>query len=213
MIQSPFAFWLQGLAIGFGLIVAIGAQNAFVLRQGLRRRYRLPVALVSALGDIVLIALGVGGLGSLIAGRPLLAAGATWGGAAFLIWFGIRSLRSAFHPGSLDVSRQADGPNGVKAAVLTALGFSLLNPHVYVDTVVVLGGIGAQIDAGMARAAFGLGAMTASTLWFFGLTYGAGLLAPLFQRPLAWRILDTAIAAIMWFIAASLIWETMGQVG
>lgn len=194
---------LEGLVVGFGLIVAIGAQNAFVLRMGVRRQFPFTVALVSTLGDVALIALGALGLGALLTVNPLLVRAATWGGAAFLAWFGVRSLRSALRPQVLDLG-EAGGPTTARAAALTALGFSLLNPHVYLDTVVLLGSVAAR-HTGEARLAFALGASLASALWFFSLAYGASRLAPLFRTPLAWRALDLAVTAVVWTLAARLL--------
>ncbi|BDP44498.1 amino acid transporter (plasmid) [Deinococcus aetherius] len=194
---------LEGLLVGFSLIVAIGAQNAFVLRAGLRRQHPLTVALVSTLGDVLLITLGALGLGSLIAASDLLRTLATWGGAAFLFWFGFRSLHSARQGGHLDLS-SSSVPTSIRSAALTALGFSLLNPHVYLDTVVLLGTVASR-HVGTERAAFTLGASLASAAWFFALAYGAGRLVPLFQHPLAWRVLDVLIAAVVWTLAVRLL--------
>jgi L-lysine exporter family protein LysE/ArgO len=212
MTLSPDAL-LRGFGLGAGLIIAIGAQNAFVLRQGLKRRRPFLTALVSTLGDMTLIALGVAGLGSIIAGSDLLTTVARWGGALFLLAFGLRSFRSALKPAALELDK-ADLPlpdeatPSVRATILTALGFSLLNPHVYLDTVVILGSLGAGYPPGE-RASFALGAMTASTLWFFGLAYGAAQLTPLFRRPSTWRALDVIIGVIMWTIAFSLVAEAL----
>lgn len=195
--------YLEGLSLGAGLIIAIGAQNAFVLRQGLRRRHTFVTAALCTLCDVVLISLGVAGLGALIAGRPALLTAATWGGAAFLFFYGLRSFRSALRPGSLEAA--VDGADtGLRATVLAVLAFSLLNPHVYLDTVILLGGIGARHPA-PERPVFVAGACTASLLWFFGLAYGSGLLAPLFRRPSTWRALDGLVGCIMWAIALGLV--------
>lgn len=196
-----FAF-LKGLGIGASLIVAIGAQNAFVLRQGLLRQYVLTCAAICTLCDMALINCGVAGMGTLIAQNPMLLNAAKWGGAVFLAAYGARSAWAAFHSGGLAVTRESNRSHA--AIVISAFSFSLLNPHVYLDTVVLLGAVGAQ-QQGAARAAFTIGAMTASALWFFGLGYGARLLAPVFARPAAWRVLDGLIALIMWMIALSLV--------
>lgn len=196
-----FAF-LKGLGIGASLIVAIGAQNAFVLRQGLLRQYVLTCAAICTLCDMVLIYCGVAGMGVVIAQSPALLTLAKWGGALFLIAYGARSAWAAIKSGGLAVAGEAAPSHA--AIVLSAFSFSLLNPHVYLDTVVLLGAVGAQ-QIGDARPAFTVGAMTASTLWFFGLGYGARLLAPVFARPVAWRILDGLIALVMWMIAVSLV--------
>jgi L-lysine exporter family protein LysE/ArgO len=204
MISLPIL--LEGFGLGAGLIVAIGAQNAFVLRQGLRRSYLFATASICTLSDMTLIALGVAGLGSIIAQTPILTFAATWGGAVFLLFYGFRSFRSAAQPGALQAESASQRPSSLRRTLLAALAFSLLNPHVYLDTVVILGSVGAQHPVGE-RASFGIGAMLASTTWFFGLVYGAAWLAPLFQRPAVWRALDVVIGCIMWIIAASLIWE------
>jgi len=193
----------EGLLVGFGLIVAMGTQNAFVLRAGLRRQHPFTVALVSTLGDVLLIGVGALGLGSLINASDVLRALATWGGAAFLAWFGLRALRSALR-GAHSEPDVVAVPTSVRASALTALGFSLLNPHVYLDTVVLLGTVAAR-HVGMERASFALGASLASATWFFALAYGAARLVPLFERLVAWRVLDGLIAAVMWVLAARLL--------
>ncbi len=200
-----------GFALGASLIIAIGAQNAFVLRQGLARDHTFAVALTCVLCDVTLIAAGAVGFGGLVARFPTVASVAAWGGAAFLAVYGALSLRSALRPHTL---RAEDAPaHGMFAstgsAVTATLAISLLNPHVYLDTVVLLGSVASQYPAGM-RTWFTLGAMAASTIWFFGLAYGARLLEPLFAKPVAWRVLDGVIAGIMWWIAASLV---LGQLG
>jgi len=196
-----FAF-LKGLGIGASLIIAIGAQNAFVLRQGLLRQYVLTCALICTLCDMVLIYCGVAGMGLLISSSPQLLTFAKWGGALFLLAYGARSAWAAFSSGGLAVA--GDAMPSHAAIVASAFSFSLLNPHVYLDTVVLLGAVGGQ-QIGPARIAFTAGAMTASTLWFFSLGYGARLLAPLFAKPIAWRVLDGLIAVVMWMIAVSLL--------
>lgn len=193
---------LKGMGMGAGLIMAIGAQNAFVLRQGLLRRYVFICALICTLCDVALISAGVAGMGSLIVAHPQLLTLAKWGGAAFLAWYGLRSAIAAFKAGALDAASQ--GVGSYTAAVAAAFSFSLLNPHVYLDTVVLLGAVGGQQPDG-GRIEFAIGAMSASVLWFFGLAYGARLLAPLFARPIAWRVLDALIAVVMWVLAASLL--------
>ena len=196
-----FAF-LKGLGIGASLIIAIGAQNAFVLRQGLLRQHVFTCALICTLCDMVLIYAGVAGVGALITAAPNLLVFAKWGGAAFLIIYGARSAWAAFHSGGMAAKDEV--PRSHLATIVAALSFSLLNPHVYLDTVVLLGAVGGQQPEN-ARGVFAAGAMTASTLWFFGLAYGARLLAPLFAKPIAWRILDGVIALVVWLIALSLL--------
>jgi L-lysine exporter family protein LysE/ArgO len=196
---------VAGFLLGGSLIVAIGAQNAFVLRQGLRRRHVFAVAAICAASDAALIAAGVGGLGSLIAAQPSLLVAARVGGALFLFAYGCRSFLRAARPGQL-LAGGGGGDDSLAAAVAACLAFTFLNPHVYLDTVVLLGGISAAY-AGLDRVAFAGGAATASVVWFFGLGYGATFAAPIFARPAAWRILDVAIGIVMWTIAASLVRE------
>lgn len=186
---------LTGLAAGLGLIVAIGAQNAYVIRQGLLRRHHLPIAALCFVVDAALIVVGVAGLGAVIAGSVLLARAAAWGGAALLLLLGGLALRRAWSGGrALD-----DGPAAPKRlgpALMTALALSVLNPHVYLDTVILLGGIGAQYPGGE-RILFAAGAIMASAVWFFGVALAASAAAPLLRRPGAVRLLDAVIAAIM----------------
>ena len=192
--------YVAGLGTGLSLIVAIGAQNAFVLKQGLMRHHVFWVCLFCALSDAALILLGVTGMSRVLSAAPVLAEAMRWAGAAFLIWYGARSFRAAWQGG------EALRPEGNRAtlvrtfAVIAALTW--LNPHVWLDTVVLLGTVSAQWpDPG----AFGLGAMTGSFLFFFTLGYGARLLAPVFARPRAWQVLELGIGVLMWSIALALI--------
>lgn len=194
---------LTGFLIGLGLIVAIGAQNAFVLRQGLTGRHVLAVTVVCAVADAVLILAGVAGLGTLVQSSPALLAAATLGGAAFLSVYALMAARRALSRSELHAA-PAEGPSGLGATLAAALAFTLLNPHVYLDTVVLVGSLSAQFEGG-ARAAYALGAMTASAVWFTSLGFGARLLAPVFARPGAWRVLDAGIALVMAAIAAGLV--------
>jgi L-lysine exporter family protein LysE/ArgO len=196
----------QGFALGASLIIAIGAQNAFVLRQGLARAQVFLVAGLCSLSDAGLIALGAGGFAALVAALPALAAAAAWGGALFLFVYGARALLAALRPGRLEVGGGA--VTGAWKAIALTLAVSLLNPHVYLDTVILIGSVAAQL-APPERLGFTLGAMTASFVWFFGLALGARRLAPLFARPIAWRVLDLAIAAVMWSIAGALVWDQL----
>lgn len=205
------AGWLPAFAAGVGLggslIIAIGAQNAFVLRQGLRGAHVFTVALICVVCDVTLIAAGAIGFGGLVSRFPAVTAIAAWGGAAFLLFYGAMSLRSALRSEVLHAEKpEAHGTlSSLGAVVAATFAVSLLNPHVYLDTVVLIGSIAAQYPW-ETRVWFAAGAMAASTVWFFGLAYGARLLAPLFERPVAWRVLDIGIAAIMWWIAAGLVW-------
>jgi len=196
------AVFFQGLAVSAGLIVAIGAQNAFVLAQGVRGAHRLQIALACASSDALLIALGVGGAGALIASQPALLALARWGGAAFLLVYAAMALRRAWHGESMTLP--ADSQQSVWRVLLATLAVTWLNPHVYLDTVVLLGGVAAQLPA-QERFTFGLGAALASWLWFFALAYGARLLAPLFTRPTSWRVLDISVALVMLIVAYQLL--------
>jgi len=192
----------SGFATSAALIVAIGAQNAFVLRQGLARAHVLPVVLVCALSDALLITLGVAGLGALVQASPLLLDVARYGGAAFLIAYGAASARRALSDHALGAGGRASTDLG--AALAACLAFTYLNPHCWLDTVVLLGAVATQQPAAE-RASFGGGAVLASAVWFFALGYGARLLAPLFARPLAWRLLDGTIALVMGSIAVALL--------
>ena len=193
---------LSGLGFGLSLIIAIGAQNAFVLRQGLRREHVLPVVVICALSDAVLITLGVGGLGSLLQLVPWLITVVRIGGAAFLIVYGALAARRALRPSAL-VAADDGTTTPVWTAVATVLALTWLNPHVYLDTVVLLGTVAGTY--GDERWWFGLGAVAASILWFTALGFGARLLRPLFAKPAAWRILDGIIAIVMIAIAVSLL--------
>jgi L-lysine exporter family protein LysE/ArgO len=195
---------VEGFLLGFGLIVAIGAQNAFVLRQGLMRRHVFVVAAICAASDAILIVAGVAGLGRLVQSAPRLLTVVTLAGAAFLFVYGAIAFRRAFHPGSLLAAKTDETALG--ATIAACLAFTFLNPHVYLDTVVLIGAVSARYDLGGA-VAFGGGASIASVVWFFGLGYGARLLTPIFARPAAWRVLDILIGIIMWSIAARLAME------
>ena len=193
--------YLNGLGMGAALIMAIGAQNAHVLRTGLLRQQVGATVAVCILVDMALICLGVAGVGTLVQSSPLLLAAARWGGAAFLLWYGLRSWRAVFAGASLTIQAQAAVPD-LRAAVLAALALSLLNPHVYLDTVVLLGAIGGHFPASE-RPLFALGAMTASLLWFSLLGYGARWLSPLFTRPVAWKCIDVLTGSTMLALSAS----------
>ncbi len=203
--MQPLLSALAGLGLGLSLIVAIGAQNAFVLRQGLRREHVLVVVLICALSDAALIALGVGGAGVVFTALPWLVDVIRWVGAAFLTVYGILAARRALRRPTPDGLR-ADAGTGttLAAAVGTTLALTWLNPHVYLDTVLLLGSVGST--HGDTRWFFAAGAALGSVLWFSALGFGARLLAPLFARPLAWRILDGVIAVVMIALAVSLVW-------
>lgn len=185
---------LSGFLSGAALIIAIGAQNSFVLRQGIRREHVLPIVLVCAGADAMLIAAGIAGLGALIKSAPLILDVTRYGGAAFLFAYGLIAARRALQPHLLTVDSSMG--TSLKAAMATCLAFTFLNPHVYLDTVILLGSMANQCGAN-GRWVFGAGAVTASFVWFFALGYGARLLCPLFSKAVAWRILDALIALIM----------------
>lgn len=195
---APF---IQGFGTGGGLIVAIGAQNAFVLSQGVRKNHHLIIALICIICDAIFIFAGVAGFGGVVSSNPTLTRWVTWGGVAFLFFYGLRSLRSALQGGSIDTNDMA--VRTLKAAIITTLAVTLLNPHFYLDTVILLGGVSSQFQ-GQSRLYFMMGAICASTLWFISLSLGGQLLAPMFKKQISWRILDSLVCATMWTIAASL---------
>jgi|SRR5210317_1026784 L-lysine exporter family protein LysE/ArgO len=194
---------LTGFLLSLSLILAIGAQNAFVLKQGLKKHHIFWVCLVCALSDAVLIFLGIVGFGAATKVLPALESIARYGGALFLLAYGVKSFMSAFRT-SHALEPAGDIPETLSRTVLTCLAFTWLNPHVYLDTLVLIGSIATQYE-GVSRLQFGAGAIAASVLFFFSLGYGARFLTPLFQRPAAWKILDFAIGLVMFAIATSLV--------
>lgn len=202
MISPVFSAAIAGFLLGASLIIAIGAQNAFILRQGLLRQHVFILSLICALSDALLIAAGVAGLGTLISQSPKLITAVTIGGALFLFSYAIIAFRRALKPEVLKAANA--GEARLWPAIAACLAFTFLNPHVYLDTVVLLGSLSAAYE-GQARLAFGLGAATASFVWFFGLGYGARLLEPVFARPASWRVLDFLIGAVMSAIGLSLV--------
>jgi len=194
------AVFVQGFGLGVGLIVAIGAQNVFVLTEGARGRRPWLVAGLCTACDALLIALGVGGVGSLVAGSRALSGWLALGGALFLLGYGLRALKSALRGGSMALDSSATAPS-TRAILLTALGVSLLNPHALLDTVVLIGGLAGRLG-GPERLAFGLGAASASACWFFSLSLGGRILAPLLARRQVWRALDGLVCLTMWMLAA-----------
>ena len=195
--------YLKGFIVTFSLIVAIGAQNAYVLKLGLLKQYVLMAVLMCITFDFILISAGVFGLGYFIQGNQLLINGIAIFGIIFLCFYAIISFRSAFKNASL----QVDGTvktNPLKQVVSLILVFTFLNPHTYLDTILLIGGIGANIQNDL-KIYFLLGAVSASTIWFFSLGFGARLLIPLFKMPITWKILDISIGIIMLIIAYTLI--------
>ena len=195
---------LQGFSLGASLIIAIGSQNAYVLRQGLRKEYVFTVCTICFTCDVILIVLGVAGFGTLIGSSTALMLFARWGGALFLFLYGAKSFLSAFKTQVLLVDTSDKPATDFQWAVATTLALTLLNPHVYMDTVVLLGSIAGQLPE-YERAAFAIGASLASLVWFYALGYGARILTPLFNRPAAWKFLDVLIGCIMWTIAWNLV--------
>jgi L-lysine exporter family protein LysE/ArgO len=192
--------FIPGFLAGLSLIIAIGAQNAFVIRQGLTKKHVLLVVAICALSDAVLIFLGIGGLGAIIQGLPWLLEVIRWFGVVYLAWFGIKSLRSAFKNQSLDASGVQSGT--ASKVVLTVLGFTWLNPHVYLDTVILLGSIGNQFGDG--KWIFATGASVASVLWFSAIGFGAKAASGVMRKPSFWKALDIVIAVVMFSIAIML---------
>ncbi len=188
---------VPGFLTGLSLIIAIGAQNAFVIRQGLSRSHVLLVVLVCAASDALLIFLGTGGLGTLIQSKPDLLEFIRWFGVLYLSWFGLKSLRSVFSSQSLEVEDGASST--MKTAIFSVLGFTFLNPHVYLDTVILLGSIANQFEDD--RWFFALGASTGSFVWFAAIGFGAKAASRFMSRPIFWKILDSIIALVMFSVA------------
>ncbi|WP_130803586.1 LysE/ArgO family amino acid transporter [Acinetobacter ihumii] len=193
--------YFAGLLLGFSLILAIGAQNAFVLKQGLLKQHVFWVCLICAISDALLITLGVFGFASLLSQQLWLIQAMKWFGAIFLFIYGLRSF---YHAYTAKDGLHAAGQkvNSLVQTLILCLSFSWLNPHVYLDTVVLLGSISSQYQN---KIAFASGAVTASFVFFFGLGYGARLLEPVFENPKAWKVLDIIIGIVMWLIAGSLL--------
>lgn len=194
---------LSGFFLSLSLIVAIGAQNAFVLKQGLKKHHVFWVCMVCAASDAILIFLGIAGFGAAVEAFPAIESVARYGGALFLVVYGGRSFISAFRK-SHTLEPEGELPDALSKTLLACLAFTWLNPHVYLDTIVLLGSVATQYE-GVSRVQFGAGAITASFLFFFSLGYGARFLAPLFHQPVAWKVLDFAIGLVMFAIATSLL--------
>lgn len=196
---------LKGMMISGGLIIAIGSQNAFILKQGLLKQHVTPIIAICFICDVVLMSLGILGLGKIINDSPILIQGLSAGGAAFLIWYGFNAFRSAWQQSSsMEVTTNNNNLTSTWSAILAALAITLINPHVYLDTVVILGGVGSTLSE-IEKNWFLLGALIVSFIWFVALGYGSRLLAPLFKKPKTWMILDISIGLMMWWIAYGLI--------
>ncbi|WP_170378011.1 LysE/ArgO family amino acid transporter [Ruegeria conchae] len=192
---------IAGFVLSFSLILAIGAQNAFILRQGLRREHVFILCLTCAVSDAILITAGIAGFGTLAQAAPWFETVMRYGGAAFLTWYGLRSLWSAWQGGAAMELGESQRTS-LRSAMLTVLAFTWLNPHVYLDTVVLIGSISAQYED---RFSFAIGAVTSSFVFFFTLGYGARILSPFFARPRAWQVLDALIGIVMLGIAWKLL--------
>ncbi len=204
MISSSLSqAFIQGLFVSGGLIIAIGAQNAFVLKQGLMKNHVFWVALTCFLCDFVLMSFGVLGFGSLISQSPMATIALAVVGALFLAVYGLRAMRSAIAGGTSLTLDNDSKQSTLLATIGTTLALTLLNPHVYLDTVVIIGGVAGTLDFEQ-KIAFLVGSLLVSAAWFFGLGYGARLLIPLFKKAITWQILDAIIALVMWAIAISL---------
>ncbi|MEW2812720.1 LysE/ArgO family amino acid transporter [Streptomyces massasporeus] len=202
-MTSTFTAGAAGFGTGLSLIVAIGAQNAFVLRQGIRRQAVLAVVAICALSDAALIALGVGGVGAVVVKWPGALTVVGWVGGAFLLVYGALAARRVLRPGGDALRTEGEAAGSVRRAVLTCLAMTWLNPHVYLDTVFLLGSVAA--DHGELRWTFGLGAVLASLCWFTALGFGARMLGRFLAKPAAWRVLDGLVAATMIVLGAVLV--------
>ena len=201
MVFAPF---LQGFGTGGGLIVAIGAQNAFVLSQGIRKNHPVIVALLCIGCDALFISLGVAGVGRAISANSVLSDWTAIGGAVFLTFYGFGALHSAVRGGSIEMDDRDRQSGSLGKTMMATLAVTLLNPHFYLDTVFLLGGISSRFP-GESRWIFWAGAVLASTVWFVCLTLGGRLLAPIFRKTISWRILDSLVCLVMWSIAWSLV--------
>jgi L-lysine exporter family protein LysE/ArgO len=195
----------QGFLLCASIIIALGPQNMFVLRQGLRRQHLFATALFSTLADVILISLSVGGLSTLISTSSIVHMLVTIGGVLFLLWCGGRSLLNAFRPASSsDHAALQTTPAGIQTAIVAALSFAFLNPSAYLDTLVIIGSKSLFFPVDQ-RVIFGVGAVLASAFWFFTLTYGASKLSPIFRSQVAWRMLDVISGCLMLGIAFTML--------
>jgi len=194
--------YLSGFLLGFSFILAIGAQNAFVLKQGLKKQHIFLVCSICAISDALLIMLGVSGFGAIVSRFPSIEMVARYGGALFLSLYAVKSFISSLTTTHV-LNPAGEVPETVTKIIVMSLAFTWLNPHVYLDTVVLLGAISTKYET--TKFQFGLGAVSASFIFFFALGYGAKVLIPLFQKPISWKILEFMVGAIMLSIALSLI--------
>ena len=204
MVFSLFEPGLAGFLLGASLIIAIGAQNAFVLKLGIVGKHVFTVAIICAISDAVLIVIGIVGFGIILQSAPWLITIVTYLGAGFLLVYGALAFRRALAVQSLHTARDANIT--LTKTVVTVLSLTFLNPHVYLDTVILLGSLSTSY-LGADKIAFGAGAVFASFAWFFSLAYGARMLAPIFEKPTSWRILEFFIGVVMWSIAAKLLYS------
>lgn len=204
------SYYFQGLALGAAMILPLGPQNAFVMNQGIRRQYHLMIALLCALSDLLLICAGIFGGSALLMQSPWLLGLVTWGGVAFLLWYGFCALKAAFGR-DIEIASAEASRQGRWKIIATMLAVTWLNPHVYLDTFVVLGSLGGQLDV-EPRRWFALGTVSASFLWFFGLALLAAWLAPRLRTAAAQRAINLLVGCVMWFIAAQLAKEGVAHV-
>ncbi|PQJ61915.1 LysE/ArgO family amino acid transporter [Photobacterium angustum] len=205
-------FWvlLQGFGLGASMIIPIGAQNAYVLNQGIKRNHHLTTATICSLLDTLFISLGIFGGGAILAQHDMLLTSVTLGGIAFLTFYGLLSLKSAFKKPNADEQNGEVVARGRRAVILGALAVTVLNPHLYLDTVVILGSLGGQFE-GNDRIAFAVGTIMASFVWFYSLSLGAAKLGPVLSQPKVKKGIDLLVAAMMFTIAIILAKELMGK--
>jgi L-lysine exporter family protein LysE/ArgO len=196
---------IQGLLIGFGLIAVIGPQNSFLIRQGLQRQHVLLCVVTCSLIDMILISAGVFGLGGFFKLHPAWIEMARWFGALFLTVYGLMAFKSAIHPAVFEDMAEGTIKSSAKKTIFILLGLGFLNPHAYLDAVVLIGSVSTQYRGG-SHYGFGIGAILASIIWFCSISYGARLLSPLFRKPITWRVMDVLVGCVMLLIACSLVW-------
>ncbi|WP_044489481.1 arginine exporter ArgO [Enterobacter sp. R4-368] len=196
------SYYFQGLMLGAALILPLGPQNAFVMNQGIRRQFHIMTAALCTLSDVLLICAGIFGGSALLMQSPWLLVLVTWGGVAFLLWYGFGALKTAFGS-TIELANAEAMRQGRWRIIATMLAVTWLNPHVYLDTFVVLGSLGGQLDAEPKRW-FALGTVSASFLWFFSLALLAAWLAPRLRKVQAQRVINTLVGLVMWFIAFQL---------